>query len=112
MRYDHFTVDAMGYNNAPRPDAPPETAPSNERRMASRSSTACLGKISSVVAGSLGRFSGKLSSMSRILIANGYVVTVDSKRSVHPGGFVIVDGANTRRWELPRQCRRPRVSIR
>jgi 5-methylthioadenosine/S-adenosylhomocysteine deaminase len=32
--------------------------------------------------------------MSRILIANGYVVTVDSKRSVHPGGFVIVDGAN------------------
>src|SRR5262245_55079225 len=31
--------------------------------------------------------------MSRILIANGYVVTVDSKRNVHPGGFVIVDGA-------------------
>jgi 5-methylthioadenosine/S-adenosylhomocysteine deaminase len=31
--------------------------------------------------------------MPRILIANGYVVTVDSNRNVYPGGFVIVDGA-------------------
>ena len=31
--------------------------------------------------------------MARILIKNGYVVTVDGQRSVHPGGFVAVDGA-------------------
>ena len=30
--------------------------------------------------------------MSRVLIANGYVVTVDADRNVHPGGFVAVDG--------------------
>ena len=30
--------------------------------------------------------------MSRILIANGYVVTVDAARNVYPGGFVAVDG--------------------
>src|SRR6266545_4780217 len=31
--------------------------------------------------------------MSRKLIANGYVVTVDSARNVFPGGFVAIDGA-------------------
>jgi 5-methylthioadenosine/S-adenosylhomocysteine deaminase len=30
--------------------------------------------------------------MARILIANGYVVTVDSQRSVWPGGFVAIEG--------------------
>ncbi len=30
--------------------------------------------------------------MSRILITNGYVVTVDAQRSVWPGGFVAIDG--------------------
>ena len=30
--------------------------------------------------------------MSRVLIANGYVVTVDADRNVYPGGFVAVDG--------------------
>ena len=30
--------------------------------------------------------------MSRILIANGYVVSVDVARNVYPGGFVTVDG--------------------
>jgi len=31
--------------------------------------------------------------MARTLIHNGYVVTVDGDRSVHPGGFVAIDGA-------------------
>jgi 5-methylthioadenosine/S-adenosylhomocysteine deaminase len=31
--------------------------------------------------------------MGRILITNGYVVTVDAARHVHPGGYVAVDGA-------------------
>ena len=31
--------------------------------------------------------------MSRVLIENGYVVTVDEARSVYPGGFVAVDEA-------------------
>ena len=31
--------------------------------------------------------------MPRILIDNGYVVTVDSARNVFPGGYVAVDGA-------------------
>ncbi|MEA3024661.1 MAG: hypothetical protein QOK01_3513, partial [Alphaproteobacteria bacterium] len=31
--------------------------------------------------------------MSRKLIANGYVVTVDPARSVFAGGYVAVDGA-------------------
>lgn len=31
--------------------------------------------------------------MSRTLLKNGYVVTVDSGRAVHPGGFVAIDGA-------------------
>jgi 5-methylthioadenosine/S-adenosylhomocysteine deaminase len=30
--------------------------------------------------------------MSRVLIANGYIVTVDAARNVYPGGFVAVDG--------------------
>jgi len=30
--------------------------------------------------------------MPRTLLKNGYVVTVDEKRAVHPGGFVAVDG--------------------
>jgi 5-methylthioadenosine/S-adenosylhomocysteine deaminase len=30
--------------------------------------------------------------MSRVLIANGYVVTVDPERTVFPGGFVAVEG--------------------
>ncbi len=32
--------------------------------------------------------------MSRLLINNGYVVTVDAKRNVFPGGFVAVDGGS------------------
>jgi len=32
--------------------------------------------------------------MSRILITNGYVVTVNSQRSVWPGGFVAIEGRN------------------
>src|ERR1700733_11699354 len=31
--------------------------------------------------------------MSRKLIVNGYVVTVDDVRSVHPGGYVAIDGS-------------------
>src|SRR6266699_2992666 len=31
--------------------------------------------------------------MPRVLINNGYVVTVDSARNVFPGGYVAVDGA-------------------
>jgi 5-methylthioadenosine/S-adenosylhomocysteine deaminase len=31
--------------------------------------------------------------MSRILVKNGYVVTVDANRNVYPGGFVTVDDA-------------------
>ena len=31
--------------------------------------------------------------MSKILIKNGYVVTVDRRRSVYPGGFVLIDGS-------------------
>ena len=31
--------------------------------------------------------------MGRILIKNGYVVTVDGSRNVFPGGFVTIDGA-------------------
>jgi len=31
--------------------------------------------------------------MPRILINNGYVVTVDSARNVYPGGYVAIDGA-------------------
>ena len=31
--------------------------------------------------------------MSRVLIRNGYVVTVDGARSIFPGGFVAVDGS-------------------
>lgn len=30
--------------------------------------------------------------MAKILLKNGYVVTVDGKRSVYPGGFVAIDG--------------------
>ena len=30
--------------------------------------------------------------MPRTLLKNGYVVTVDGKRAVHPGGFVAIDG--------------------
>ena len=31
--------------------------------------------------------------MSRLLITNGHVVTVDAARNVYPGGFVAIDGA-------------------
>jgi 5-methylthioadenosine/S-adenosylhomocysteine deaminase len=31
--------------------------------------------------------------MSRVLILNGYVVTVDGPRNVYPGGYIAVDGA-------------------
>src|SRR5215813_12761092 len=31
--------------------------------------------------------------MARILIRNGYVVTVDARRNVFPGGYVAIDGA-------------------
>ena len=31
--------------------------------------------------------------MSRVLIRNGHVVTVDGARSIFPGGFVAVDGS-------------------
>ena len=31
--------------------------------------------------------------MARTLVKNGYVVTVDPRRSVFPGGFVAIDGA-------------------
>jgi 5-methylthioadenosine/S-adenosylhomocysteine deaminase len=31
--------------------------------------------------------------MARVLISNGYVVTVDGRRNVFPGGYVAVDGA-------------------
>ena len=30
--------------------------------------------------------------MSRVLIRNGYVATVDGSRKVYPGGFVLIDG--------------------
>ena len=31
--------------------------------------------------------------MARTLVKNGYVVTVDPRRAVFPGGFVAIDGA-------------------
>src|SRR5262245_20688438 len=31
--------------------------------------------------------------MTRALIKNGYVITVDHRRSVYPGGFVLIDGS-------------------
>ena len=31
--------------------------------------------------------------MSRVLVKGGYVVTVDRRRSVYPGGFVLIDGS-------------------
>jgi 5-methylthioadenosine/S-adenosylhomocysteine deaminase len=31
--------------------------------------------------------------MTRVLIKNGYVITVDHRRSVHPGGFVLINGS-------------------
>lgn len=31
--------------------------------------------------------------MARTLLKNGYVVTVDGGRAVHPGGYVAIDGA-------------------
>jgi 5-methylthioadenosine/S-adenosylhomocysteine deaminase len=31
--------------------------------------------------------------MARVLISNGYVVTVDGARHVHPGGYVTIEGA-------------------
>jgi 5-methylthioadenosine/S-adenosylhomocysteine deaminase len=31
--------------------------------------------------------------MSRVLVRNGYVVTVDGAHSIFPGGFVAVDGS-------------------
>jgi hypothetical protein len=31
--------------------------------------------------------------MSKVLISNGYVVTVDGARRVLPGGYVAIDGA-------------------
>src|SRR5712692_3038870 len=31
--------------------------------------------------------------MSGVLIKDGYVVTVDRQRSVHPGGFVLINGS-------------------
>src|SRR4051794_14955996 len=40
------------------------------------------------------RNSKRAVNMSRILITNGYVVTVDSQRSVWPGGFVAIEGRN------------------
>ena len=41
--------------------------------------------------------------MGRILITNGYVVTVDAVRNVYPGGFVAVDGAKISAVGLSRQ---------
>jgi 5-methylthioadenosine/S-adenosylhomocysteine deaminase len=31
--------------------------------------------------------------MSRVLVKGGYVVTVDRRRSVYPGGFILIDGS-------------------
>jgi 5-methylthioadenosine/S-adenosylhomocysteine deaminase len=31
--------------------------------------------------------------MAKVLIKNGYVITVDRRRSVHPGGFVLINGS-------------------
>src|SRR5581483_4529090 len=36
-------------------------------------------------------FVGRSFAMSRILLKNGHIVTVDGARAVHPGGFVAVD---------------------
>ena len=30
--------------------------------------------------------------MTRVLIKNGYAITVDGRRSVYPGGFVVING--------------------
>jgi 5-methylthioadenosine/S-adenosylhomocysteine deaminase len=35
---------------------------------------------------------GEALGMTRVLIKNGYVITVDHRRSVHPGGFVLING--------------------
>jgi 5-methylthioadenosine/S-adenosylhomocysteine deaminase len=45
--------------------------------------------------------------VSRILINNGYVVTVDAERRVHPGGFVAVDGARIAAVGPAAQCPPP-----
>ena len=37
--------------------------------------------------------SGRVERMSRTLITNGYVVTVDARRNVFPDGYVAIDGA-------------------
>jgi len=35
--------------------------------------------------------------MARVLIKDGYVITVDPRRSVHPGGFVLINGSKIER---------------
>jgi 5-methylthioadenosine/S-adenosylhomocysteine deaminase len=45
--------------------------------------------------------------MSRILIANGYVVTVDGARNVYPGGYVTVDGRTISAVGPPAQTPKP-----
>src|SRR5262245_56387009 len=35
--------------------------------------------------------------MCRVLIKDGYVITVDHRRSVHPGGFVLINGSKIER---------------
>ena len=46
--------------------------------------------------------------MTRVLIKDGYVITVDHCRSVHPGGFVLIDGSKIERVggsaELPTEA--------
>jgi 5-methylthioadenosine/S-adenosylhomocysteine deaminase len=41
--------------------------------------------------------------MSSVLIKNGYVVTVDRQRSVHPGGFVLINGSKIESVGSPAQ---------
>jgi 5-methylthioadenosine/S-adenosylhomocysteine deaminase len=46
--------------------------------------------------------------MARVLIRDGYVITVDHRRSVHPGGFVLINGSKIERVggsaELPTEA--------
>jgi 5-methylthioadenosine/S-adenosylhomocysteine deaminase len=50
---------------------------------------------------------GQIFRMPRVLIKNGYVVTVDGARNVHPGGFVLINGSKIESVgppeELPRE---------
>ena len=54
---------------------------------------------------------GKALGMSRVLIKDGYVVTVDLERSVHPGGFVLINGSKIESVGGPAQVPKEAVEL-